>query len=166
MKKGYCLKLFCLICLVCFFMAGCTTTQGDSSGTSGAGLQDVQAKSAEAPTAVYYDFEDVLMPKAMSIIKERTVVVSTPGFKSGILSLKGRVDPDSLYDFFSVSMGKDNWEPVSRIKGPETIIMVYQKATRCAVITIREQQIYTYVEVGVAPTLKDVSSSSSDNLTY
>jgi hypothetical protein len=89
------------------------------------------------------------------------VVVSTPGFRSGILALKGRVDPSSLYNFFSINMVKDNWNEVSKIKSPDITIMVFEKTSRCAVITIRDSQFYTYVEIGVAPT---VSTSSSDEM--
>lgn len=117
------------------------------------------ASSGETPektkktTAVYYDFEDVLVPMELSVMKDRTVVVSIPGFRSGILALKGSVDSNSLYDFFSINMAKDNWNVVSKIKSSGTIIMVYAKTTRCAVITIRDSQITTYVEIGVAPTM-------------
>ena len=104
-------------------------------------------------TAVYYDFEDVLVPMELSVMKDRTVVVSTPGFRSGILALKGSVDSNSLYDFFSINMVKDNWNVISKIKSPGTIIMVFSKTTRCAVITIRDSHITTYVEIGVAPTM-------------
>jgi hypothetical protein len=113
------------------------------------------------PTAVYYDFEDVLVPTQLKVMKERTVVVSTPGFRSGILALMGRVDPRSLYNIFSINMVKDNWNEVSKIKSPDITIMVFEKTSRCAVITIRDSQFYTYVEIGVAPT---VSTSSSDEM--
>ena len=48
---------------------------------------------------------------------------------------------------------KDNWNIVSQIKSPSSTIMIFQKAARWAVITIRAKDFYTYVEVGVAPTL-------------
>ncbi|MDD4275293.1 MAG: hypothetical protein PHG14_16400, partial [Desulfobacter postgatei] len=115
---------------------------------------------------VYHDFEDVLVPEGLTIIKNRTVVVSTPGFRSGLLTLKGRVEPNSLYQFFSMSMEKDNWTVLSRIKALETTIMVFQKATRCAVITIREEQIYTYVEIGIAPIFRGVSENPTSDGTY
>ncbi len=106
-------------------------------------------------TAIYHDFEDVLIPKELKIIKERTVVLSSPGFRSGLLALKGMVDSTSLFDFFSNNMQKDNWNVVSKIKSPNTTIMVFQKSTRSAVITIKDSQIYTYVEIGVAPRISE-----------
>ena len=125
-----------------------------------------QPEAGNKPLAVYHDFEDVLVPEELTIIKDRTVIVSTPGFRSGILSLKGRVESNSLYNFFSMNMEKDNWEVISRIKAPETTLMVFQKATRCAVISIREEQIYTYVEIGIAPTLRGVSQNPTNDATY
>ncbi|PIE62821.1 MAG: hypothetical protein CSA25_03310 [Desulfobacter postgatei] len=140
------------------FVSGCGLFNRVSSS-----LEQVQSSRSaveKKPVAVYHDFEDVLVPEELTILKDRTVIVSTPGFRSGILALRGRVESNSLYNFFSTNMEKDNWEILSRIKAPETIIMVFQKATRCAVITIREEAIYTYVEIGIAPTLGGVSKIS------
>lgn len=123
-----------------------------------------KAKSRKT-TAVYYDFEDILIPMELSVVNDRTVVVSTPGFTSGILTLKGRVERRSLFNFFSNNMQKDNWTVLSQIKSPGTTIMVFQKSSRTAVITIRDEQIYTYVEVGVAPTVTGGTGFSESNLT-
>ena len=153
----------CLIFTVFIFVSGCGLSKGTSASDQGSPPQlEVEKK----PVAVYHDFEDVLVPEMLTIIKKRTIVVSTPGFRSGIITLKGRVESNSLYNFFSINMEKDNWEVLSRIKAPETTIMVFQKATRCAVITIREEQIYTYVEIGIAPTLRGVSENITSDGTY
>ena len=116
------------------------------------GSSNVQPKSKKA-TAVYYDFEDVLIPLELKVVQARTVVISTPGFVSGIITLKGRIERRSLFNFFNNNMQKDNWSVVSQIKSPGTTIMVFQKISKTAVITIRDEQIYTYVEVGVSPTV-------------
>ncbi|WP_321493173.1 hypothetical protein [uncultured Desulfobacter sp.] len=159
MKIRHCLSSVFVVCFIVTaftFVSGCSSTKGASTSE-----QAVNNR----PVAFYHDFEDVLIPKELTIIKNRTVVVSTPGFKSGILTLKGRVESNSLFNFFSVSMEKDNWQVISRIKAPEATIMVFQKATRCAVITIREEQIYTYVEIGIAPTLTGTGRGASQNPT-
>ncbi len=130
-------------------------------------MEDKMSEASRTSTAVYHDFEDVLIPVQLSVIQKKTMMVSTPGYRSGILSLKGRVDSNSLYDFFSRNMEKDNWKILSRIKSPDTTIMVFQKTARCAVFTIRDRQIYTYVDIAVAPTLVGGSTiQNSDNLTY
>ena len=138
------------VLVLAFFISGCSML-GSSPKSEGEQAVDTQSKSRKT-TAVYYDFEDVLIPMELSIVNDRTVVVSTPGFTSGIITLKGRVERRSLFNFFNNNMQKDNWNIVSQIKSPGTTIMVFQKTARTAVITIRDEQIYTYVEVGVAST--------------
>ncbi|HCY88578.1 MAG TPA: hypothetical protein DHV36_25810 [Desulfobacteraceae bacterium] len=144
--------------------------QGSTTGTTGqlepAESTVAQEPAPQKPTALYFDFQDILVPMELDVVKDRTVIVSTPGFKSGILTLKGMVDSDSLFTFFSVNMEKDNWQELSKIKSPGTTIMVYQKTNKCAVITIRDHQINTYVEIGVAPSLGGGTADNESNLTY
>jgi len=145
-----------------FFISGCvgdTFSAKPEDGQPSAG----QPKSRKT-TAVYYDFEDVLIPMELGVVKDRTVVISTPGFTSGILTLKGRVERRSLFNFFSNNMQKDNWNVLSMIKSPGTTIMVFQKSSRTSVITIRDEQIYTYVEIGVAPTITGEPGLSESSL--
>jgi len=155
-------KIVVLMSLV-FFLAGCSSgmfskkPEGEQTATG-------QPKSRKT-TAVYYDFEDVLIPMELSIVNDRTVVVSTPGFTSGILTLKGRVDRRSLFNFFSNNMQKDNWNVLSQIKSPATTIMVFQKSSRISVINIRDENIFTYVEIGVAPTISGQTGLSESSLT-
>ncbi|NWH04626.1 hypothetical protein [Desulfobacter latus] len=166
MQIRHCLSSTFLVCLIftaLISVSGCGHFEGASEPEQ---VQSPQPEVEKKPVAVYHDFEDVLVPEDLTIIKDRTVVVSTPGFRSGILTLKGRLEPNSLYHFFSINMEKDNWDVLSRIKAPETTIMVFQKATRCAVITIREQQIYTYVEIGIAPTLGSISQTPTNDAIY
>ena len=122
---------------------------------------DIQPSSpvSKKTTAVYYDFEDVLIPLELKVVQDKSVIVSTPGFTSGILVLKGRVERRSLINFFNNNMQKDNWSIVSQIKSPGNSIMVYEKTSRCAVITIKSEHIYTWVEVGVAARVNQNSLS-------
>ncbi|MFN2436219.1 MAG: hypothetical protein ABR513_03945 [Desulfotignum sp.] len=108
------------------------------------------AAGARQTEAVYYDFEDVLIPVELSVVQDKTMIVSTPGFTSGILMLKGRVERRSLINFFNNNMLKDNWSMVSRIASPNMAILVFEKPTKSAVISIKSEQIFIYVEVGVA----------------
>lgn len=129
--------------------APATQTTSQSTGAQAGETQSTQP-ATQKTTAVYYDFEDVLIPLELSIVQDRTVVVSTPGFTSGIIVLKGRVERRSLINFFNNNMQKDNWTIVSQIKSPGNSILVFEKASRCAVITIKNEQFNTWVEVGVA----------------
>lgn len=164
----FCNPYHLLLTLILLFVltSGCSLPMANSQKTPETTPPTETEEKVKKPTAIYHDFEDVLVPMEMQIVKDRTVIVSTPGFRSGIITLKGRVDSNSLFNFFSNNMEKDNWEVVSKIKSPGTTIMVFQKTARCAVITIRDEQIYTYVEIGVAPTITGESMGKSSGLTY
>ncbi|MCF6248061.1 MAG: hypothetical protein L3J69_11970 [Desulfobacula sp.] len=149
------------IILAAFLITGCL---GLTSSQPENGSEPVGGSKSKKTTAIYHDFEDVLVPLELSVVNSGTVIVSSPGFTSGILSLKGRVDRRSLFNFFNTNMQKDNWNVISQIKSPGTTIMVFQKSTRTAVITIRDESIYTYVEVGVAPTVNTPAVLSEENL--
>jgi len=141
-----------LLFLLAMCISGCWANLGSAPAETGTSPAEAPEKSKKT-TAIYHDFEDVLVPMELTVMKDKTVIVSTPGFRSGILALKGRVDSTSLFNFFSNNMLKDNWNVVSKIKSQGNTIMVFAKTSRCAVITIRESSVYTYVEIGVAPTL-------------
>ncbi len=136
--------------LFVFLISGCvgiTKSRNDEAKPS-----KVETPKAEEPVAMYYDFEDVLIPKELSIVNNKTMVISTPEFASGVLTLQGRVEKNSLFIFFMNNMMKDNWTIESSIKSPGVTILVFKKATRCAVITIQESQFNnTAVQIGVAP---------------
>ncbi len=150
-----------IVVVVAFFISGCTEMFSKSPEQ---GQSSESKPKSRKTTAIYYDFEDVLIPMELSIVKGRTVVVTTPGFTSGIITLKGRVERRSLFNFFNNNMQNDNWSVISQIKSPGTTIMVFQKASRTSVITIRDEQYYTYVEVGVAPTISSEPAFSETTL--
>lgn len=134
------------------FISGCTNNLFSTKTAENEQVEGSSVKSKKT-TAVYYDFDDILIPMELKVVKDRTVVVSTPGIASGIITLKGRVERRSLFNFFNNNMQNDNWNVISQIKSPGTTILVFQKTNRTSVITIRDEQINTWVEVSVAPTL-------------
>ncbi|MCP3900708.1 MAG: hypothetical protein GY707_13450 [Desulfobacteraceae bacterium] len=142
--------VFACVLLFVFFLTGCVGI--NNSRNAEAKPSEAETPKAEEPIAVYYDFEDVLVPKELSIINNKTMVISTPEFASGVLTLQGRVEKNSLFTFFMNNMMKDNWVIESSIKSPGVTILVFKKATRCAVITFQDSQFNsTSVQIGVAP---------------
>ncbi len=154
------LRKIVLVVFCVFFISACS----NSMHTSRNSKENSSFPSTDAATrqssALYYDFDDVLVPKEMTVINDSTVVVSTPGYTSGILTLKGRIEVNSLFNFFNNNMQKDNWNIVSQIKSPASIIMIFHKTSRWAMITLREKEFYTYAEIGVAPALADAVPGS------
>ena len=152
---------------------GMTGCGGVFSDTQPAKTQTVPATASSVPLqapesrktkALYYDFEDVLVPVELSVVQDKSMIVSTPGFTSGILMLKGRVERRSLINFFNSNMLKDNWTMVSRIASPNMAILVFEKPMKSGVISIKSEHIYTYVEIGVAARMNQGSLTNENDV--
>lgn len=105
----------------------------------------------EAPSPLYYDFEDVLIPSELDVNRKGSFVYHAPGFTAGVLALTGRIDLNALTRFFENNMAKDNWKLVSTFKSPRTILF-FNKMNRSCIINITEGKLKTAVEIWVAPT--------------
>ena len=137
-----------LVCILasCFLLAtGCANSQKKKSGPT------------TGPMPVYYDFGDVLVPKELKVIKKESFLFSAPDLSAGVLSLKGRVDRDSLIAFFEDNMSKDNWSLVGAVKTPHSMLL-FQKKTRWCVIEILEKTLDTRVKIWVTTTLESSKS--------
>jgi hypothetical protein len=134
--------------------AGCS---GLRSKKSESAIKSIESK-ADAST-YYHEFQDILLPRELKVDNQATYVVRAPGFLSGVLALKGRVERNSLVVFFKNNMAKDNWRQLGSFISPRTnTILLFQKENRWCVINIKEKRFYTYVEIGVAPNINDDES--------
>ncbi|MBW1841440.1 MAG: hypothetical protein JRF27_00095 [Deltaproteobacteria bacterium] len=136
-----------------FLLSGCagTTTK------KGASTSEKTASKDKGASPLYYDFGDVLLPAELKVVKKSSFVIRASGFSAGVVSLKGRVDGNSLITFFGNNMAKDNWTEVASFKSPRSM-MLFQKANRWCVIDITEKDFNTYVEIWVAPTINEAES--------
>lgn len=117
------------------------------------------ARQEKGPVPLYYDFGDVLVPSELKVDKDASFVFRTPGFSAGVMALKGRVEINSLIDFFYNNMNKDNWKLVSYFKSRRTI-MLFNKENRWCVINITEGDFTTYTEIWVSPTSMEAGSGA------
>ncbi|MDD3952813.1 MAG: hypothetical protein PHY82_02730 [Lentisphaeria bacterium] len=149
-RFGFWVLVLCLAFTIIF--SGCSAFRSGSNPQASSEQVVEQRDNKNAP--LYYDFGDVLVPRQLTVDKKLSFVYRTPGFSAGVLSLKGRVEINSLIVFFSNNMVKDNWDLVSSFKSMRTI-MLFQKENRWCVINITEKDFYTYVEIWVSPTIKE-----------
>ena len=142
------------LALMITMLAACSSMNSASSGAD-------SADQTTAPT-LYRDFNDILLPSEMKIDTKRSYIVEGSGLTTGILTIKGWVDRDSLITFFKSAMERDKWQEVASFKSPSantSSILVFQKTNRTAIISIHEEMIYTYAEIAVAPSAKGIDSS-------
>jgi len=130
----------------------CTTLSTDSKKEG-----ERAAKTDAPPNTVYYDFDDIEVPRELKIERDDSFIYNTTGFAAGVLALKGRVEFNSLVRFFETSMPKDNWRPVGHIKA-ESAMILFHKENRWCVITLEEGSFYTYARIWVAPTVFDLEN--------
>ena len=146
------LVLFGFMIATAVSISGCSSlTQKDKAASA------PSERSDEGVPALYYDFGDVLVPKELKVDKKSSFIYKTEGFSAGVLILKGHVETGSLISFFEKNMAKDNWQIISSFKSERTMLL-FQKAHRWCVMNITDESFNTYVEIWVAPTIKDVQT--------
>ncbi len=101
-------------------------------------------------TPLFYDFEDIPIPQEMDIINSESRVFHMGQFKAGVLVFKGRVEPNSLVDFFQVAMTKEKWQFKSGFRYNKSVL-IFEKPPKNCVIIIYPKLFYTYLEIYVAP---------------
>lgn len=123
--------------------AACSSTPQTTSGG--------EAREKDAQTSpLYYDFEDVLIPRQLKLNTESSFVYHSSGLTAGVLVFKSEVERNSLIEFFENNMTKDNWQYVGSFKSPRTLLL-FKKETRWCVINITDNKWDTWVEIWVAP---------------
>ena len=155
LRRGYLIGIGVAVMMLA--LGGCA-----SSGVKG-GEPGSSAVKDKGPVPLYYDFGDVLVPSELKVDKDSSFVFRTPGFSAGVLALSGRVEINSLIDFFYNNMAKDNWKMVSYFKSRRTI-MLFNKENRWCVINITEGDFTTYTEIWVSPTTLDIGSNTGSGL--
>lgn len=137
------LVLGILAVLMLLLSAACSSTSKTTDGT--------EAREKDAKTApLYFDFEDVLVPRDLKLKTNSSFVYHTSGLTAGVLVFTSKIERNSLIQFFENNMAKDNWQAVSSFKSPRTLLL-FQKENRWCVINITDNNWDTQVEIWVAP---------------
>ena len=144
-KIGYraALKMFCLMAAILLITTACSSTPKTTDGLKAKGKEEKKAP-------LYYDFEDVLVPRDLKLNTKSSFVYHTSGITAGVLIFTSKVERNSLIQFFENNMAKDNWQLVSSFKSPRTLLL-FQKENRWCVINITDNNWDTLVEIWVAP---------------
>ena len=120
-------------------LAGCESTK------QALGMGDSTPLAAR-----YYDFPDVLIPPEIEYDVKGSVVYESGNVKYGVLLFSGRVEVESLMEFFRKSMVKDGWSVVSSVRF-NRILLNFARPDRTCQILIWDKTFTTEVEVHVQP---------------
>jgi hypothetical protein len=64
---------------------------------------------------------------------------------------KGRVEPNSLVDYFQSALVREKWQLKSGFRYNRSVL-IFEKPQKTCVIIVYSRWFYTYLEVYVAPT--------------
>lgn len=102
------------------------------------------------PRPQFFDFPDIPIPAELDLISKDSYVFQAGQFKAGVLSLKGRVDLNSVINFFQMAMPRENWKPKGGFRYRRSVL-IYEKADKTCIIHLHENMLYCFVDIYVAP---------------
>ena len=106
--------------------------------------------STAAPRPLFYDFPDIPIPSELNLLSSDSYVFQAGSFKTGLLTLRGRVDINSLINFFQMAMPRENWKPKGGFRYKRSVL-IFEKPDKTCIVNLYEKMFYTYVEIYVAP---------------
>jgi hypothetical protein len=148
-----------LICIVA--LSGCSSMGGQGSApppnpvgqqpqTTASTGGGAVTPSPSAPRPLFYDFPDIPVPQELNLQSKESYVVQSGSIRTGLLTLRGRVDLNSLINFFQMAMPRENWKPKGYFRYQRSIL-IFEKPDKICVIRLYEGMVYSYVEIFVTP---------------
>ncbi len=150
-KKSTTFVSFISIVAALFFLSACAQLGMGGMGGSEEGMESSSSTQAAAQESQPYyptEFKDLLIPNELSWNRESSMVIKTESFAGGILNFSGRVEINSVADFFTNSMAKNNWRLAGSVKY-KNIMLVFTKPHKTCTVILSESEFKTKTEVNV-----------------
>lgn len=142
--RGRTVLVWGLVLVLSLLAAGCSSGLKEKRSEPVVGEQRGGGK--------YYYFDDVLVPNELKYDQKKSFIYETPHFKTGVMVFtKYWLDVESLIQFFTYHMERDNWKLVNSFRGKESML-TFSKPDRSCTIRITEKWTgTTVVEIRVGP---------------
>jgi hypothetical protein len=148
MKGRFFLPLYLAVILL--LLSGCAKKNIWSKDQGG-----IDEKAAENEPYYANDYNDIMVPSELSWDREGSMSIKTESYAGGVLKFVGRVEVNSLADFFVNSMAKNRWKLVGSAKY-KNILLAFTKPNKTAMVIIYESglsgktSVYIYVTDDIA----------------
>ena len=111
--------------------------------------------------AVRSEFEDIPVPKGLSLVEDRSTIIESPSVKAARLVYRGRIEPTSLAAAMRTTLEANGWHSVSATTaGGQGTTQVYEKAGSSLQVLIYESWYYTWVEMSATRMVGGQSSAA------
>lgn len=106
--------------------------------------------SPSEPRAKFFQFNDIPIPSEINVQAKNSYVFQSGQIKMGFLTLRGRVDSNSMINFFVVALPREGWRLKAQFRCNRSLL-IFDKSDKVCVILMKEETYYTYVEIYVSP---------------
>lgn len=135
-----------LVALLLLALTGCAQLGlGGSSSSESAPPTDTAAANQPYSPA---EFRDLIIPGELVWNRDKSMVIKTDSYAGGVLNFSGKVDINSLSDFFAKSMERNGWKLAGSIKYKQVLLAFVKPAKTCT-ITIADSEFGLKTEVNV-----------------
>ena len=86
----------------------------------------------------------------MNLRGKDSYVFQTGSTKVGLITLRGRVDLNSVINFFQAALPREGWKSKGGFRYRRSVL-IFEKPDKTCIINMYEKFYYTYVEIYVAP---------------
>ncbi len=131
-----------LLLVLALFLASCTTPLARKTAKVN--------KPVVPPKPLYLgtEFPDIVVPRGMQVVQEKSMVVKTNTYIGGVLTLRGRIKVDSLVEFFKSQLTARGWELNGSIRYKDTLL-AFNRPHGCCFVYISESGFGTMTEVQI-----------------
>src|SRR5262245_20108434 len=106
------------------------------------------ACASSPPRPQHSEFEDIPVPKGLSLDLNKSTIIESPTVKAARLFYKGRVEPESLAVAYRTTLEANGWRHLSSTTSADKgITQVYDKDGNSLQLLIYEGIYYTWVEL-------------------
>jgi hypothetical protein len=106
------------------------------------------ACASNPPRAQRSEFEDIPVPKGLTVDLNKSTIIESPTVKAARLFYKGRVEIESLALAFRTTLEANGWRNISATTASNKgITQIYEKTGSSLQVQIYEGWYYTWVEM-------------------
>ncbi|GEM_PF-1300804 len=101
--------------------------------------------------AITLIFPDLPIPNDLKIVEDESVIISSPGYRGGLITLRGRLSPIAIQNYFLDALPQKGWQFISSLNARKGLMAFNKHGTgQCLITYFRSGFGYSKVEIWMA----------------